>query len=105
MAAALREGILGGAGLDTFEEEPLRTDHPLLDAPNIVFSGHEASSTPEAFDRLYVAAVEALIEIAAGRPPAGLVGEPSMDLSPLGQSPASGRRHCPGLGDGRSAAT
>jgi phosphoglycerate dehydrogenase-like enzyme len=74
MVAALHDGILGGAALDTFEEEPLRADHPLLGAPNVVLSGHEASSTPGAYDRLYEAAVEALVAIAAGRAPAGAVG-------------------------------
>ena len=30
LAAALREGRIGGAGIDTFDEEPPRADNPLL---------------------------------------------------------------------------
>jgi phosphoglycerate dehydrogenase-like enzyme len=78
LVEALRDGVLGGAALDTFEEEPLRADHPLLDAPNVVLSGHEASSTPGAFDRVYEAAVEAVVAIAEGRAPAGAVGTTAM---------------------------
>ncbi len=39
---ALRQGILGGAALDVFEEEPLPTDHPLWDMPGVMLSAHMA---------------------------------------------------------------
>jgi D-3-phosphoglycerate dehydrogenase len=47
VAAALREGRLGGAGIDVFEHEP-PTDSPLLDAPNTVLTPHLGASTAEA---------------------------------------------------------
>jgi len=42
LAAALHEGRLFGAGLDVFEQEPLRTDHPLRNTPNTILSDHTA---------------------------------------------------------------
>lgn len=33
LAAALRDGRLGGAGADVDGREPVAPDHPLLDAP------------------------------------------------------------------------
>lgn len=42
LAAALREGPLAGAALDTTEREPLPPDDPLLEVPNLILSPHVA---------------------------------------------------------------
>lgn len=47
LAAALRDGHLGGAGIDVFLYEP-PTGSPLLDAPNVVVTPHLGASTAEA---------------------------------------------------------
>ncbi len=47
VAEALREGRLGGAGIDVFETEP-PVGSPLLDAPNTVLTPHLGASTAEA---------------------------------------------------------
>lgn len=39
---ALRDGVIDGAALDVFEEEPLPADHPLWDLPNVHISAHMA---------------------------------------------------------------
>ena len=42
LAAALKDGLIAGAGLDVFEEEPLPPFHPLLHCPNAVLTSHTA---------------------------------------------------------------
>ena len=44
---AVRSGALHGAGLDTFEQEPLPADSPLIGERRIVLSPHSASLTEE----------------------------------------------------------
>lgn len=41
----LRNGPLGGAGLDVFAVEPLAADHPLWTMPNVVVSPHFSGET------------------------------------------------------------
>jgi D-3-phosphoglycerate dehydrogenase len=47
---ALRDGVIAGAGLDVFEEEPC-TDSPLFSLPNVVVTPHLGASTREAQDK------------------------------------------------------
>lgn len=47
LVSALREGIIGGAGSDTFDQEPLPADSPLWDAPNFVITPHCTPEMPD----------------------------------------------------------
>jgi D-3-phosphoglycerate dehydrogenase len=58
LAEALRDGEIGGAGLDVFEDEPPPPDHPLLGLPNVLLSPHVAGVTQEASVRMAVESAE-----------------------------------------------
>lgn len=47
LASALGEGRLAGAGLDVTEIEPLPSDSPLWDAPNLILTPHTAGDSSE----------------------------------------------------------
>ena len=70
--AALREsllaGHLGGVGLDVFPEEPLPTDHPILDCEQLVLTPHAADQTLEGVNLLNEGAVDNVIAFLEGRP-------------------------------------
>jgi (S)-sulfolactate dehydrogenase len=52
LAAALREGKLGGAALDVFDEEPLRKGSAFDGVPNLLLTPHIAGVTQEANARV-----------------------------------------------------
>ena len=52
LIAALRDGPLGHAALDVYDEEPLPADHPLRGLENVTLTCHAAFKTPEASHRL-----------------------------------------------------
>ncbi|WP_045524549.1 D-2-hydroxyacid dehydrogenase [Neobacillus niacini] len=45
LISALLKGIIAGAGLDVFEQEPLSVDSPLWDMENVIITPHIAGST------------------------------------------------------------
>ena len=53
LAAALREKKIGGAALDVFPKEPLATDSPLWDVPNLLITPHTAALTDKLWERHY----------------------------------------------------
>lgn len=52
LALALRNGRLGGAGLDVTYEEPLPKTSELWDLPNIVITSHSLGLSPERLEKL-----------------------------------------------------
>lgn len=53
LIAALREGRLGGAYLDVFEQEPLPADSPLWGLPNVLISPHNSAASLGNDERVY----------------------------------------------------
>jgi glycerate dehydrogenase len=53
LAAALKAGLLGGAGIDVLDQEPPSPGHPLLDSsvPNLILTPHIAWAAREARQR------------------------------------------------------
>jgi phosphoglycerate dehydrogenase-like enzyme len=52
LVEAIQLGVIGGAGLDVFEQEPLPADHPLWTLDNVILTPHQAGNTPHYFDRV-----------------------------------------------------
>lgn len=63
---ALVAGHLGGAGLDVYDDEPTVSDR-LLGAPNVVLTPHIGSATTETRTAMCKMAIDAVIEVLAGR--------------------------------------
>ena len=76
LAAALRAGRLGGAGLDVLGEEPPPADHPLIGCPRCVITPHNAWASRAARARL-VALVAGNVEAFLRGEPRNVVASPS----------------------------
>jgi lactate dehydrogenase-like 2-hydroxyacid dehydrogenase len=71
---ALKEGVIGGAGLDVTTPEPLPTDHPLLTLPNCVVLPHIGSASIATRTEMALIAADNLIAGVQGKPlPAAVV--------------------------------
>ena len=52
LVTALKKKIISGAGLDVFETEPIKKNHPLVKLQNVVLAPHIGSSTKETRDKM-----------------------------------------------------
>jgi D-3-phosphoglycerate dehydrogenase len=70
---ALKEGVISGAALDVVEEEPVRSDNPLLGLDHLLVMPHIASMTYEAQRRTAMMAVEDILRFGRGEKPLHLI--------------------------------
>lgn len=68
LLAALREGRIGGAGLDVFHEEPLPVSHPLRSSPRTVLTPHLGYVVDGSYRLYFGDAVEDILAWRAGQP-------------------------------------
>ena len=68
LVAALRDGTIGGAGLDVYDTEPLPPGHPLTTLDNVVLLPHLGYVSEAAFRQMYGQAVEDIAAFLAGSP-------------------------------------
>lgn len=64
---ALKEGRIKGAGLDVFTTEPLPTDHPLWNFPNVIITPHVAALSPYYLDRAIALVADNVARYLQGR--------------------------------------
>jgi D-3-phosphoglycerate dehydrogenase / 2-oxoglutarate reductase len=72
---ALKNGVIGGAALDVFAEEPT-TESPIFSLPNVVVTPHLGASTAEAQDRAGITAAEQVATALRGRVPMHAINAP-----------------------------
>ena len=66
---ALNEGMIAGAGLDVFTDEPLDPKHPLRRCPNVLLTPHVAGQTREAMERMVAMMLENIQRVVRGEEP------------------------------------
>ena len=69
--AALRDGRLGGVGLDVFDPEPPE-HHPLFDHPDVVLTPHLMGMSRQASAATFVDAAQGVVDVLTGHGPAAV---------------------------------
>ncbi|MCD6550720.1 phosphoglycerate dehydrogenase [Thermotoga sp.] len=77
---ALREGMIAGAALDVFSEEPPSPDSPLFECPNLITTAHIGAHTKEAIYRMNMMAAQAVVDFFNGKIPKYVVNEEVVNL-------------------------
>lgn len=62
LAEALNAGVIAGAAVDVYEQEPPPADHPLLKAKNAVLTPHLGASTEEAQLAVTMEAIDEMLD-------------------------------------------
>jgi len=83
LAAAAKEGRIGGAAIDVFSTEPAPADNPLLGIPNIITTPHLGASTEEAQVNVAIDIAEQIADVLAGKPARSAVNMPSVSAEVL----------------------
>jgi D-3-phosphoglycerate dehydrogenase / 2-oxoglutarate reductase len=73
LVASLRDKRIAGAAIDVMEQEPPRTDHPLLRLDNVLLTPHIGGSTREAQSRGEWGAAEEVVRVLSGEAPLNAV--------------------------------
>jgi phosphoglycerate dehydrogenase-like enzyme len=69
LVEALNLGIIAGAGLDVFSEEPLPSRHPLRRCSNVLLTPHIAGQTREAMERMVFMMLRNIQRVMRGQEP------------------------------------
>ncbi|MGQ9494509.1 MAG: 2-hydroxyacid dehydrogenase [Anaerolineae bacterium] len=69
LLAALQERRIAGAGLDVWEEEPVRPDHPLLTLDNVIATPHYLGATWESLCQVCESIQTNILRTLAGKRP------------------------------------
>jgi len=82
LIAALQQGRILGAGLDTQEKEPPDPNNPLLTLPNVTLTPHSAGPTVDSFRKRFQNGYANIERAARGQPPWWVIPE-MRDLFPV----------------------
>src|SRR6056297_564259 len=79
LAAAVDDGVLDGAAIDVFAEEPVSPDSPLLDVDDIIVTPHLGASTEAAQENVATSIADQIDAAFAGEPVMNALNAPSVD--------------------------
>jgi D-3-phosphoglycerate dehydrogenase len=79
LAEAVEDGVLAGAAVDVFANEPVSPDNPLLSVEDVVVTPHLGASTEAAQENVAVSTAEQVVAAFAGEPVMNALNAPSMD--------------------------
>lgn len=66
LVEALKHGVIAGAGIDVYCNEPPKPDDPLLNCPNLIVSPHSAAQTREAVIKMAQMCVKGCLAVCRG---------------------------------------
>ncbi len=81
LADAVEDGVVAGAALDVFTDEPLPEGSRLREVEDIVLTPHLGASTAEAQEHVAVATAEQVLAAFTGEPVMNALNAPSVDES------------------------
>jgi len=79
LVAALRDGVIAGAGLDVFEHEPIPADHPLTAFENVILTPHWLASTRDAARLTMAVMSQGIVRAAQGLVPEHILNPEVLD--------------------------
>jgi D-3-phosphoglycerate dehydrogenase len=81
LAEAVADGVLAGAAVDVFADEPVSPDNPLLDVEDVVVTPHLGASTEAAQENVATSTADQILAAFAEEPVVNALNAPSIDES------------------------
>jgi D-3-phosphoglycerate dehydrogenase len=81
LAEAVDDGILKGAAVDVFAEEPVSPDNPLLDVDDVIVTPHLGASTEAAQENVATSTADQVVAAFNDEPVINALNAPSIDES------------------------
>ncbi|SIR50646.1 D-3-phosphoglycerate dehydrogenase [Haladaptatus litoreus] len=81
LAKAVEDGILAGAAIDVFAEEPLSKDNPLLDVDDVIVTPHLGASTEAAQENVATSTADQVVAALREEPVINALNAPSVEES------------------------
>ncbi|PSQ26269.1 phosphoglycerate dehydrogenase [Halobacteriales archaeon QS_9_68_17] len=81
LAAAVEDGVLAGAAVDVFADEPVSEDNPLLSVDDVAVTPHLGASTEAAQENVAVSTAEQVTAAFEEEPVVNALNAPSIDES------------------------
>ncbi|MGL9747525.1 C-terminal binding protein [Enterococcus sp. DIV0170] len=78
---ALKSGKVGGAGLDTLAEEPMKdVSNPLVGMKNVILTPHIAYNSAEANQELFASVAQTAVDVLEGKNPPNILNKKALNL-------------------------